>query len=53
MSCVNYEHVFATVENEYNVPLWLFHGKGVGQLPAASTVTFDIISLSKSIVTNR
>lgn len=57
---VSHNHVFVTVENEYNGVMItgkdsgdvLFYGKGAGQLPAASAVVSDIINLSKLIVTN-
>ncbi len=57
---VRHEHVFATVENEYNAVMItgkdsgdvLFYGKGAGQGPAASAVVSDIINMSEFIVTN-
>lgn len=57
---VRHEHVFATVENEYNAVMItgkdsgdvLFYGKGAGQGPAASAVVSDIINVSEFIVTN-
>ena len=57
---VHHEHVFATVENEYNAVMItgkdsgdiLFYGKGAGQGPAASAVVSDIINMSEFIVTN-
>jgi homoserine dehydrogenase len=50
-------HTFANVEREYNAVLIngdaagevMFYGKGAGQLPAASAVVSDIMSLAREV----